>query len=81
MVFFRGNLGSFLLLLAYPLWTTIAGRIGETYLSYPLIILVRFQLHPLHCSACDHWLDAPESDFRPLIVVSVPAGLVVDLLL
>jgi len=28
--------GSSLLLLAYPLWTTTAGRIGETY-SYTLV--------------------------------------------
>ena len=30
VVFFRGNLGSFLLLLAYPLWATTAERIGDT---------------------------------------------------
>jgi len=82
VVFFRGNLGVFsapigLSTLDYNRWT-YRGNL----LLYPvLILLVHFQLHPLRCSACDHWPDAPDSDFRPLIVVSVLAGLVVDLLL
>ncbi len=52
---------------------------GNLLLYRGLILLLQFQC--IRCSACDHWPDAPDSDFRPLIVVSVLAGLVVDLLL